>query len=57
MNAFYVPALAGMIYTMPGMETQLHAVINKQGDYCGLSAHYSGTGFSRMNVQLPWPQP
>ena len=23
MNAFYVPALAGMIYTMPGMETRL----------------------------------
>lgn len=31
MNTFYVPALAGMIYTMPGMETQLHAVINKAG--------------------------
>ena len=37
MNTFYVPALAGMIYAMPGMETQLHAVINKEGDYWGLS--------------------
>src|SRR5690606_11181040 len=28
MNAFYVPALAGQIYAMPGMETTLHGVIN-----------------------------
>src|SRR4051794_4746937 len=26
MNAFFVPALAGMIYAMPGMESQLNAV-------------------------------
>ena len=48
-NTFYVPALAGMIYAMPGMETKLNAVINKEGDYTGMSAHYSGAGFSRMN--------
>lgn len=48
-NTFYVPALAGMIYAMPGMETQLNAVINKEGNFTGLSGHYSGTGFSRMN--------
>jgi cytochrome o ubiquinol oxidase subunit 2 len=48
-NTFYVPALAGMIYAMPGMETKLHAVMNKEGEFRGLSAHYSGSGFSRMN--------
>jgi cytochrome o ubiquinol oxidase subunit 2 len=48
-NTFYVPTLAGMIYAMPGMETKLHAVANKEGDSRGMSAHYSGTGFSRMN--------
>ncbi len=52
MNAFYVPALAGMIYAMPGMETKLHAVINKAGVYEGLSSHYSGSGFSRMNFKF-----
>ncbi|RZK96723.1 MAG: ubiquinol oxidase subunit II [Methylobacterium sp.] len=52
MNAFYVPALAGMIYAMPGMQTQLHAVINKPGEYAGLSSHYSGTGFSRMTFKF-----
>ncbi|TXB68280.1 ubiquinol oxidase subunit II [Paracoccus aurantiacus] len=49
MNAFYVPTLAGMIYTMPGMQTQLHAVINETGEYKGMSSHYSGAGFSGMN--------
>ena len=48
-NTFYVPALAGMIYAMPGMETKLHAVMNKEGEFTGLSGHYSGSGFSRMN--------
>lgn len=52
MNSFFVPALAGMIYTMPGMETQLHAVINKEGDYEGISANYSGAGFSGMRFRF-----
>jgi cytochrome o ubiquinol oxidase subunit 2 len=52
MNTFYVPALAGMIYTMPGMETTLNAVINHTGQYDGLSAHYSGAGFSGMRFKF-----
>jgi cytochrome o ubiquinol oxidase subunit 2 len=48
MNTFYVPTLAGMVYAMPGMQTQLHAVINREGAYEGRSAHYSGAGFSNM---------
>ncbi len=48
MNSFYVPALAGQIYAMPGMETKLHAVINRPGSYEGFSANYSGAGFSGM---------
>ncbi|KQY45852.1 MULTISPECIES: ubiquinol oxidase subunit II [Rhizobium/Agrobacterium group] len=52
MNSFYVPALAGMIYAMPGMQTRLHAVINKEGEYDGLSANYSGDGFSHMRFKF-----
>lgn len=52
MNAFYVPTLAGMIYAMPSMETQLHAVINKPGDYKGFSSNYSGAGFSGMHFRF-----
>ena len=52
MNSFYVPALAGMIYAMPGMQTQLHAVINKAGEYEGFSSNYSGPGFSQMRFSF-----
>ncbi|MDF3982955.1 ubiquinol oxidase subunit II [Luteibacter sp. PPL201] len=52
MNAFFVPSLAGMIYAMPGMETQLHAVMNKTGDFGGISANYSGAGFSDMTFRF-----
>ena len=41
-----------MIYAMPGMETKLHAVINKEGVYEGLASHYSGSGFSRMTFKF-----
>ncbi|MEG1771026.1 MAG: ubiquinol oxidase subunit II [Comamonas sp.] len=52
MNAFYVPDLAGMIYAMPGMQTELNAVINKEGVYKGMSSHYSGAGFSGMTFKF-----
>jgi cytochrome o ubiquinol oxidase subunit 2 len=49
MNSFYIPALAGQIYAMPGMQTRLHAVANQPGVYNGFSANYSGAGFSGMH--------
>jgi cytochrome o ubiquinol oxidase subunit 2 len=52
MNSFFIPALAGQVYAMPGMETQLHAVVNRPGDYQGLSANYSGAGFSDMRFKF-----
>jgi cytochrome o ubiquinol oxidase subunit 2 len=52
MNSFFIPALAGQIYAMPGMQTQLNAVINRPGDYEGFSANYSGAGFSGMHFKF-----
>jgi cytochrome o ubiquinol oxidase subunit 2 len=52
MNSFYIPALAGQIYAMGGMETQLHAVINEAGSYEGFSANYSGAGFNGMRFKF-----
>lgn len=52
MNSFFIPALAGQIYAMPGMETKLHAVINRPGEYEGFSANYSGAGFSGMRFKF-----
>jgi len=52
MNSFFIPALAGQIYAMPSMETTLHAVINRPGEYEGFSANYSGAGFSDMRFKF-----
>lgn len=52
MNTFYAPTLAGMIYVMPGMKSQIHAVINRTGTFKGMSANYSGEGFSHMRFKL-----
>ncbi|RDE05675.1 ubiquinol oxidase subunit II [Sphingomonas aracearum] len=52
MNTFYAPTLAGMIYTMPGMQSTLHAVLNRPGTFDGFSANYSGAGFSDMHFRL-----
>lgn len=48
MDSFFIPALVGQVYTMPGMQTILHGVINKPGEYKGFSANYSGAGFTDM---------
>lgn len=52
MNSFYVPAMAGQIYAMAGMQTELNAVINEAGTYGGFSANYSGAGFSHMRFKI-----
>jgi cytochrome o ubiquinol oxidase subunit 2 len=51
MNSFYIPALAGQIYAMPGMETKLHGVFDRTGRFSGFSANYSGAGFSNMRFK------
>ena len=56
MNSFFVPQLGSQIYTMPGMTTTLHLQADRPGSYAGLSAQFSGGGFSDMRfdaVALP----
>ncbi|HET6914383.1 MAG TPA: ubiquinol oxidase subunit II [Rhodanobacteraceae bacterium] len=52
MDSFFVPALVGQVYTMPGMQTILHGVINKPGEYKGFSANFSGSGFTDMRFKF-----
>ncbi|MEM6726928.1 MAG: ubiquinol oxidase subunit II [Pseudomonadota bacterium] len=52
MNAFYIPDMAGMIYAMAGMETELNAVLNAPGGYEGFAANYNGAGFSQMRFDV-----
>ena len=49
MNAFFIPQLGTMIYSMTGMETKLHLIANEIGEFPGMSSHYSGAGFSKMH--------
>ena len=48
MNSFFVPQLGSMIYAMAGMENQLYLIATEEGTYRGMSANYSGFGFSGM---------
>jgi cytochrome o ubiquinol oxidase subunit 2 len=48
MNSFFIPQLGSQIYAMAGMRTQLHLIANAEGTYLGMSANYSGRGFSDM---------
>jgi cytochrome o ubiquinol oxidase subunit 2 len=52
MNSFLAPQLGSQIYTMPGMETRLSLQADKAGQYRGLSAQFSGDGFSDMAFTL-----
>lgn len=52
MNSFWIPQLAGQIYAMPGMSTQLHILANHIGEYTGWSANISGNGFSGMTFKV-----
>lgn len=52
MNSFFIPALGGQIYAMPGMETKLSLSADEAGSYRGLSAQFSGDGFSDMHFQV-----
>lgn len=48
MNSFFIPELAGQIYAMTGMTTQLHVIATHEGKYRGFSANYTGEGFAEM---------
>jgi cytochrome o ubiquinol oxidase subunit 2 len=52
MNSFFIPQLGTQIYTMPGMTTQLNLQADQAGTYNGLSAQFSGAGFSDMRFAL-----
>ncbi|CAB3651473.1 MAG: ubiquinol oxidase subunit II [Achromobacter sp.] len=51
MNSFFIPQLGSQIYSMAGMETKLHLNAREPGTYAGISANYSGAGFSGMRFK------
>ena len=49
MNSFFIPRLGSQVYAMAGMRTQLHLIADQAGTYRGMSAAFSGEGFSDMH--------
>lgn len=49
MNSFFIPRLGSQVYAMAGMRTQLHLIADEAGTYRGMSAAFSGEGFSDMH--------
>jgi cytochrome o ubiquinol oxidase subunit II len=52
MNSFFVPQLGSQIYAMPNMVTHLNLQADQPGTFEGLSAQFSGDGFSDMRFDL-----
>lgn len=52
MNSFYVPQLAGQIYAMAGMQSQLQLLADAPGTFVGRNSMYSGGGFSDQHFEV-----
>jgi cytochrome o ubiquinol oxidase subunit 2 len=57
MNSFFVPQLGSQIYSMPNMVTRLNLEADQPGTFEGLSAQFSGDGFSDMRFDVVAMQP
>ena len=52
MNSFWIPSIAGQIYTMTGMVTQLYTLSHTTGMFYGYGASFTGDGFSHMTFTV-----
>ncbi|WP_379971241.1 cytochrome aa3 quinol oxidase subunit II [Ectobacillus sp. sgz5001026] len=52
MNAFWIPDLGGMKYTMNGMVMDLYLQADNPGEYLGRSSNFSGKDFTSMEFQV-----
>ncbi|WP_019410665.1 COX aromatic rich motif-containing protein [Pseudomonas psychrophila] len=51
MQSFMIPQLAGQIYTMAGMTTQLNLLADQEGEYLGRNTQYNGDGFATQSFR------
>ncbi|MGH8296098.1 MAG: ubiquinol oxidase subunit II [Steroidobacteraceae bacterium] len=52
MNSFFIPRLGSQIYAMANMQTADNLVASVPGTYRGISANFSGDGFSGMTFKV-----
>lgn len=48
MQSLMISALAGQIYVMPGMQTQLHVLADETGTFEGENTQFTGVGFTQQ---------
>jgi len=52
MQSLLMPQLAGQIYAMAGMRTQLNFAVSAPGTYWGENTQFSGMGFQKQNFPV-----
>lgn len=52
MNSFWVPQLAGQMYTMPGMAMRMWVQADETGVFSGKGANFSGEYFEKMQFRV-----
>lgn len=52
MQSLLVPRLAGQVYAMTGMRTELNLAASKAGVYRGENTQYNGEGFARQKFEV-----
>lgn len=52
MQSFFVPKLAGQIYAMAGMTTQLHFAASEPGRFRGENTQFNGMGFQKQKFPV-----
>ena len=52
MQSMMVPQLAGQIYAMAGMTTQLYLAADRPGTFTGLNTQYNGAGFQQQRFSV-----
>jgi cytochrome o ubiquinol oxidase subunit II len=52
MQSFLLPRLAGQIFVMAGMTTQLNIAVSRPGTYWGENAQFNGDGFPKQKFQV-----
>ena len=52
MQSLLIPQIAGQIYAMAGMTTQLNLAVAKPGNYWGENTQFNGDGFQNQKFQL-----
>lgn len=52
MQSFLLPRLAGQIFAMAGMTTQLNIAVSTPGSYWGENSQFNGRGFQKQKFQV-----